>query len=98
MIRYLLNIFWVVTGRPNRVSEPYRPTLMIECNEWREERLVKRLRDERIMRDFNEKCKAEYLAGRRQSAMLKSMGYMTEEGVFVWPSKQKGHGKYGLNY
>ena len=45
MIRYLLNIFWVVTGRPNRVSEPYRPTLMIECNEWREERLVKRLRD-----------------------------------------------------
>jgi|MDTA01.1.fsa_nt_gb hypothetical protein len=55
MIRYLLNIFWVVTGRPNRVSEPYRPTLMIECNEWREERLVKRLRDERIMREFRQK-------------------------------------------
>jgi len=55
MIRYLLNIFWVVTGRPNRVSEPYRPTLMIECNEWREERLVKRLRDERIMREYRQK-------------------------------------------
>ena len=66
MIRYLLNIFWVVTGRPNRVAKPYRPTLMIECNEWREERLTKRLRDERIMREFNDRCKAQDLAKRRQ--------------------------------
>ncbi len=34
MFRYLMNVLWVVLGQPRRVVKPYRPSLLIECEDF----------------------------------------------------------------